>query len=242
MTASAILSPTGMNMEIGQFSLNVGTALLLGIAIGLERQLRQHPAGLRTVSLVSVGAALFVSLSHLMADVSSPTRIASYIVSGIGFLGGGVILREGLNVRGLSTAATLWCSAAVGTLAGAGFPWHALVGTSVVLAVHLGLRPVSRWIEARQQQAVDVETNYEVRVTCQEKDEGVIRTILLRHINSHPRMTIQSISTKESEQDGKTIVVAEIYSMERNDRALEEIMSRLNIEPGVTAVRWEKVR
>lgn len=229
-------------MEILQFSLNVGMALLLGIAIGLERQFRQHPAGLRTNALVCVGAALFVSLSSLMGDVASPTRIASYIVSGIGFIGGGVILREGLNVRGLATAATLWCSAAVGTLAGAGFPLHALVGTSVVLVVHMGLRPLARWIDARQQRAVDVETNYEMRVTCQEKDERVIRTILMRHVNGHPKMTIQGISTKESEQEGHGIVVAEIFSLERNDRALEEIMNRLNIEPGVTAVRWERVR
>src|SRR5271154_1537115 len=113
-------------MEIMHFLVNLGTAALLGIVIGFERQFRQQPAGLRTITLVSVGAAMFVSLSHLMHDTDSPTRVASYIVSGIGFIGGGVILREGLNVRGLATAATLWCSAAVGTLAGAGFPLHAL--------------------------------------------------------------------------------------------------------------------
>ncbi len=229
-------------IEIIPFTSNVGTALALGMAIGLERQFRQHPAGLRTNALVSVGAALFVSLTALMGDRDSPTRIASYIVSGIGFIGGGVILREGLNVRGLATAATLWCSAAVGTLAGAGFPLHAVVGTAVILAVHLGLRPVARGIDARQQRAVDVETNYELRITCPEKHEGVVRNILMRHVNSHPRMTIQGIATQASEQEGHTIVVAEIFSMERNDRALEEVLSRLNIEPGITAVRWERVR
>ena len=151
-------------------------------------------------------------------------------------------LREGLNVRGLATAATLWCSAAIGTLAGAGFPLHALVGTAVIVAIHLGLRPVASWIDARQQQAVDVETNYQMRITWAERHEGVVRTILMRHVNSHPRMTIQGISTQESEKEGHAIVVAEIFSMERNDRALEEVMSRLNIEPGVTAVRWERIR
>ena len=86
--------------------------------MGLERQLHPHPAGLRTNALVCVGAALFVSLTHLLGDTNSPSRIASYIVSGVGFLGGGAILKEGPNVRGLTTAAGLWCSAAVGTMCG----------------------------------------------------------------------------------------------------------------------------
>ena len=129
-------------MEIVHFILNVGVALLMGVAIGLERQIQQHVAGLRTNALVCVGAALFVSLSRLMGDHDSPTRIASYIVSGIGFLGGGVILRDGLTVKGMNTAATLWCTAAVGTLACAGFPLHSLIGTVVVLGLHLGLRPL----------------------------------------------------------------------------------------------------
>src|SRR5580704_903775 len=132
------------------FLVNIIAALALGTAIGLERQWRQHQAGLRTNALVALGAALFVSLSRLMDDVNSPTRIASYIVSGLGFLGGGVILRDGLTVKGLNTAATLWCTGAVGTLAGAGFHLEAITGTAAVLAVHLGLRPRapggSRWI------------------------------------------------------------------------------------------------
>ncbi len=115
-------------MEMLELTGNVGLALLLGPVIGLERQLRQHPAGLRTNALVSVGAALFVSLSSLLDDKNSPTRIAAYVVSEIGFLGGGVILKEGINVRGMNTAATLWCTAAVGTLVGSGFGLHAVVG------------------------------------------------------------------------------------------------------------------
>ncbi len=225
------------------FIVNVSVALAMGVAIGVERQLNQHPAGLRTNALVCVGAALFVSLTRLMGDVGSSTRIASYIVSGIGFLGGGVILRDGLTVKGLNTAATLWCSAAVGTLAGAGFPLHSLVGTLTVLFVHLGLlRPLGHRIDMRRKTAVDVETMYHVRVVCQEAQEGVIRTVLLRHINSLPGMTVQKISIQEAERDGMDAVVAEIYSSERNDQALHDIMSRLNIEPSVRSVSWEKVQ
>lgn len=226
-------------MEDLRFAWNVGVALVLGLAIGLERQLRQHAAGLRTNALVSVGAALFISLSHLMDDKGSPTRIASYIVSGVGFLGGGVILREGMNVRGLSTAATLWCSAAIGALAGAGFPLHALIGTAIILLLNLAVRPVSMWIDARRRTAVNVEVAYRVHVTCQSQQEGLIRTILARHINSHPSMTLQGISIQEGEKPEQTVVVAEVFAVRRNDRELENLMSRLNIEPSVTAIRWE---
>ncbi len=228
-------------MDILPFTLNTAAAMLMGVAIGLERQYRQHPAGLRTNALVCVGAALFVSLSKLMDDTASPTRMASYVVSGIGFLGGGVILRDGLNVKGMNTAATLWCSAAVGALSGCGFPRHALIGTGMVLGLHLGLRPISKRIDAMRKTAVDVETVYRVRVICEERQEVVIRTILLRHVNSNPKMTIQAISTQEAESIDQATVVADIYSVESNDRAMQELMSRLNIEHGVASVRWEKV-
>jgi putative Mg2+ transporter-C (MgtC) family protein len=227
-------------MDLVPFTLNVGAALGLGVALGLERQYRGHPAGLRTNALVCVGAALFVSLTHLMGDRGDPTRIASYIVSGIGFLGGGVILREGFTVRGMNTAATLWCSAAVGTLAGAGFAGHALVGTLTVLGIHLGLRPLGRWVDARRKTSADVEVSYRLRVLCGEKEQGIIRTILLRHVNAAPKMTIQGISTQESDQPDRTTVVADIFSVERNDRAMEDLVRRIDIEPGVTAVSWEK--
>ena len=131
---------------------------------------------------------------------------------------------------------------AVGTLAGAGFPLHSLIGTLTVLVVHLGLRPVAHQLDRRLKKAVDIETLYQMRVVCQEAQEGVIRTVLLRHINALPGMTVQKISIQEAEQDGMAAVVAEIYSLERNDRALQDTMSRLNIEPSVRSVSWEKVQ
>jgi putative Mg2+ transporter-C (MgtC) family protein len=229
-------------MDIWHFAFRIGVALLLGGLIGVERQFRQHPAGLRTNALVAVGAALFVSLTDLLGDKKAdPTRIASYIVSGVGFLGGGVILREGMTVKGMATAATLWCSAAIGTLSGAGYPGHALIGTLAVLTLHVLFRPLGRWIDARVRLAVNVEMVYRLRVLCDEKHEGIIRTILLRHVNMHPGMTIQGIATQDDDHPDKTAVVADIFSLRRNDRALEDLMSRLNIEPTVTAVRWEHV-
>jgi putative Mg2+ transporter-C (MgtC) family protein len=225
-------------VTVWDFTLNSGTALLLGILIGLERQWRHHPAGLRTNALVSLGAAMFVSIS-LLTNVEDKTRIASYVVSGLGFLGGGVILREGLNVKGMSTAATIWCSGAIGSLAGVGFPLEAGIGTVAILFVHVALRPLVYWFEARTQKATNVETNYRLRVTCQHPHEAVIRAILLRHVGNQPHMSIQGVSTDESDAD-RVVVVATIYAIERNDRFMEDLVARISIEPDVKAVSWEK--
>jgi putative Mg2+ transporter-C (MgtC) family protein len=228
-------------MPYWTFALNIGAALLMGIAIGLERQWHQHPAGLRTNALVALGAALFVSLSLLMHDEGSPTRVASYIVSGLGFLGGGVILREGLNVKGLNTAATIWCSGAVGSLCGSGFVAHAALGTVTILLARLALRPLGQEIDTRLKKAVNVETLYRMRVVCPRQTAALIRTILLRHINAHPTLTAQGFTTQEIEKDEEAAVVVDIYSTMRNERALEELVNRINIEPGIVAVSWEKL-
>lgn len=98
--------------------LSYSLALVLGALIGAERQYRQRTAGLRTNALVALGASAFVDLARKLAGDVEAVRVISYIVSGIGFLGAGVIMKEGMNVRGLNTAATLWCSAAVGACAG----------------------------------------------------------------------------------------------------------------------------
>jgi putative Mg2+ transporter-C (MgtC) family protein len=133
--------------------LRVGVAAALGGAIGLERQLRERRAGLRTHMLVSIGAALFTLVSaygwrdwHFSNSAGltfDPTRIAAQVVSGIGFLGAGAIIRQGLSVRGLTTAATLWVVAAIGMSAGAGFYSGAVVTTAVVLFALWPLRQLS---------------------------------------------------------------------------------------------------
>lgn len=145
------------NLTTAAFALRLATGVACGALIGVERQGRARMAGLRTNALVAVGATLFVLYSEAVGDAGSPTRVASYVVSGIGFLGGGVILREGGGVRGLNTAATLWCSAAVGVLAASGRLALCLVGTATVLAVHLMLRPAGRLIDRVPQRDPDSE-------------------------------------------------------------------------------------
>jgi putative Mg2+ transporter-C (MgtC) family protein len=136
---------------------------LLGGAIGAERELRDREAGFRTHLLVSLGAALFTLVSaYAWTDwgfsqssglVFDPTRIAAQIVTGIGFLGAGAIIRQGLSIRGLTTAATLWIVAAIGMASGAGYYWAALVTTVLVLVTLWPLRLLAHRIFARLRQA-----------------------------------------------------------------------------------------
>jgi putative Mg2+ transporter-C (MgtC) family protein len=127
------------------FVIRLVVALVLGALVGAERQWRQRTAGLRTNCLVAVGSAMLVMMGGLISS-DGQGRVAAYVVSGIGFLGGGVILKEGFSIRGLNTAATLWCTAAIGTLAGLGYATFSLLGTMAILAANLLLRPLAQRI------------------------------------------------------------------------------------------------
>ena len=110
-------------------------ALVLGALIGLERRLRHHPTGLHMNALVALGSAAYVIAGTLAGDPTGPARVAGQVVTGVGFLCAGVILHQGATVRGINTAATVWCSSAVGVLAGTGFPgWAVVVAVLVILA------------------------------------------------------------------------------------------------------------
>ncbi|VCU70264.1 putative Mg(2+) transport ATPase [Pigmentiphaga humi] len=129
-------------MELLDSLVSLATAFVLGALVGLERQFRQRTAGLRTNVLVALGAAIFVDMAARVAGPDGTVRVAAYVVSGVGFLGAGVIMREEGNVRGLNTAATLWGSAAIGSCAGADLIAEAIMATVFVLAANTLLRPV----------------------------------------------------------------------------------------------------
>src|SRR6201988_1466628 len=133
-------------LSVADFALRLAVGVGCGALIGLERQWRARLAGLRTNALVAGGATLFV-LYAVATEDSSPTRVASYVVSGVGFLGGGVILREGFNVRGLHPPAPLWCSAAVGVLAASGHLVFTAIAPGTVVAIHVLGRPLGRMID-----------------------------------------------------------------------------------------------
>lgn len=122
--------------------VSLTAAFVLGGLIGLERQYRQRTAGLRTNVLVALGAAIFVDIANRLGGHEGAVHVVAYVISGVGFLGAGVIMREEGNVRGINTAATLWGSAAVGACAGADLIVEALLSTGFVLAANTLLRPI----------------------------------------------------------------------------------------------------
>lgn len=227
-------------MEFFEMILRILCGLGLGALVGFERQWRARLAGLRTNALVSLGATLFVifggySFSGPGAD---PTRVAAQIVSGIGFLGAGVIMKQGASVTGLNTAATLWATAAIGALAGAGEFALAAAGTGAIMLANMLLRPLGRLMDKAPdggREPVSVDYLFEVR--CAEDAEAHLRTLIV-HAVSLPEFRLRSVQSSDTSTPGEVRIAAELSAKERNDRLLENAVSRLSLEPRVTLVRW----
>jgi len=228
-------------MQLTAFLSNTGMALLCGLLIGLERQWWQHPAGLRTNALISLGAALFASLSTLIEHESSPTRVAGQIVTGIGFLAGGVILRDGLTVKGLTTAATIWCTAAVGTLSGCGFLFYAFISTICVLFLNVVMHPLSQWIDKHSKKRTTQEQRYQLLATCTVESSALARMMIIQYFQSQQLLTLQSITQKDAKESGHVQILGVFVSADKCDSALENMMAMMNMEKGVNEVRWERL-
>jgi putative Mg2+ transporter-C (MgtC) family protein len=221
-----------------EFSLRLGCALLCGIAIGVERQWRQRTAGLRTYTLVAVGSALFVMLAALTPSDSSPTRIAAQVVTGIGFLGAGVIMRSGLNVRGLNTASTIWCSSAVGVLAGSGYYWPALAGAVVVLGINTLLRPLAALVDRQPLDPTEQEFKYSLQLTCLGREEVQLRTLLVQLTSVSP-LVLHELESVVGKSQTHAVLKAILSSPERMDAQIEQMVSRLSLEKNVVGLNWQ---
>ncbi|MFF7989127.1 MgtC/SapB family protein [Kitasatospora xanthocidica] len=222
-----------------EFLVRLATGVACGALIGVERQWRARMAGLRTNALVAAGATLFVLYSEAVGDAGSPTRVASYVVSGIGFLGGGVILRDGAGIRGLNTAATLWCSAAVGVLAAAGKLDLAVLGTLMVLGVHLVLRPAGRLLDRAPQAGSDPDSTCRatVHLECDRKSETHIRALLLQAL-AGSGLAPTGLRARRSEQGDLSSLRATVAITGQVAPALEQVVTRLSLEPGVRDLHW----
>lgn len=226
-------------MHLTSFIVRVLIAFILGTAIGTERQWHQPTAGLRTNALVSVGAALFASLACLFTHESSPTRMAAQIVTGIGFLGAGLILREGNHVRGLNTAATVWCSAAVGTLCGSGFLPHAAIGTIAVILANVALRPLSLRMAAQAPDEVfDLETTYLIRLTCEQSAEQHVRARLMNAVLT-ASCSLRSVRSESLKESNQVEIIAQVVAPDRQDQIMEAIVSELALSEKVNSVIWQ---
>jgi putative Mg2+ transporter-C (MgtC) family protein len=227
-----------MATALAQAGLNLFVAACLGAAIGLERQWRQHLAGLRTNTLVALGAAIFITYARAASDNEGATRIAAQVVSGIGFLGAGVIFKEGLNVRGLNTAATLWCSAAVGLLAGEGLALYGLVAAILVIAANTLLRPIVRAINRQPVEMSEEEQRYVISIECRAPRSSEIRADLVQEVGAVPELNFSQVDSAFIAETGRVEVTATVTSHKRRELALEAIVGRFADMEGVVRASW----
>lgn len=167
-------------MDIKTYIIRIFICFILSILVGLERQYRHKTVGLRTNVLVSLGSFMFVSASFNFLE-SDNTRIAAQVVSGIGFLGAGVILRDGNRIKGLNTAATLWCVAAIGVLTALGMQFEATIGTIFILMSNIVLRLISHKIMNK----IKTHENYIIDIFCYKEEEKSIRSLIIKLVNKY---------------------------------------------------------
>jgi putative Mg2+ transporter-C (MgtC) family protein len=212
------------------------TAFVLGTVIGAERQYRQRSAGLRTNVLVAVGASAFVDLADHLTGSDGSVRVISYVVSGIGFLGAGAIMKEGMNVRGLNTAATLWASAAVGCCAGADMIAQAALVTLFVLGGNTLLRPLVKAIDRIPISEQSSEALYDVLVTVDMDSVAQVREFLLEKLAAANYPVRDTDVVYRSDEEAE--IVATLVSLSIEPDELDAVVASLADLPGVRHATW----
>ena len=216
--------------------ISLAAAFVLGGLIGLERQYRQRTAGLRTNVLVAVGAAIFVDLANRLHGQDGAVHVMAYVVSGVGLLGAGVIMREEGNVRGLNTAATLWGSAAVGAAAGADLIVEAALATLFVLSANTLLRPIVNAINRKPLDVESVEATHTVYVIAERAHQKMAMAQLEEALeqSSYPigDLAIHAFGRDEVE------IEATLAATSVDGEELDVLVDRLAALPAVRQAFW----
>jgi len=210
-------------------------AFVLGTLIGAERQFRQRSAGLRTNVLVAVGAAAFVDFGSRLGGTGA-IQVMAYVVSGIGFLGAGAIMKEGMNVRGLNTAATLWASAAVGCCAGADMVAQAALLTLFVLGGNTLLRPLVNAIDRIPIVEQSTEASYDVLITTDSGSVASVREFLLEKLEA-ANYPVRDIEVAYGPEDSAEIT-ATLVSLSIEPNELDAVVASLAAMRGVRHATW----
>ena len=219
-----------MDLEI--FVIRLLICLLLSIVIGLERQYRHGSVGLRTYVLVSIGAFLFNYATYSFTE-HDMSRIASSIVSGIGFLGAGMIIKDGKSIRGLNTAATLWCVAAIGLLTSTGMVWEAIIGTVLVLISNIILRLIALLIMRHVEKSYKELCN--ITITCEKDIEVIVRSTFSKYIE---KQELKLSSLEKKNITGGDVSLSATIETSRVE-LVKKLVQNLSAEPGVLTISWE---
>jgi putative Mg2+ transporter-C (MgtC) family protein len=223
-----------VQMTLLEFIIRIAASAVFGFMIGFERQLTGHPAGIRTNVLVSLGSCVFVIFSFIM-DTPDRTRIAGQIVTGLGFLCSGIIFKDGVNVRGLNTAATIWCTAAIGVLASSGFILFAFIATVLLIGANVALRPLSNKISPMFDETGKC---YQITTVCAEDKKKHIRSIIMDHISSSKLILTDMEIRNISDDNVKIVAKMNVYGNHREE-ITEELINKIREEKHVSSVGWE---
>ena len=219
-------------MSYNVFLINICISFILSLIIGLERQWRRRAIGLRTNVLVCIGSFLFVTFS-MEKNTTDLTRVAAQVVSGIGFLGAGVILRDGTNVKGLNTAATLWCNAAIGVLCAGGMLIEAITGTAFILFANIILRFFTNKFSKNKIKYTD----YSFNIVCSQDNELKIKGLINQVINKK-QVTLSDLSTHKNNDN--IVISLLLTSNTENEYIADKLLNRLTIEPSVLSLTLNK--
>lgn len=217
-----------------EFLIQLLVCFLLSFCIGFERQYRRRAIGLRTVILVCIGSFLFVKFSYAFPE-SDMTRIASQVVAGIGFLGAGVIIKDDKSVKGLTTAATLWCVAAIGILCSANLLLEATSGTIIILFTNIILRTINTKINNLSGNK-DYDLYY-FSIICEEENENEILKIIKKITNDNKA---EIISIKSNETENGTIKLHICISNTKKNSTLTNEIMQLSGRKDINSISLEK--
>ena len=217
-------------MNNSDFLFNLSICFLLSFFIGMERQYRKRIIGLRTTILVSLGAFLFVTFSFSVGSLDL-SRIASQVVTGIGFLGAGVILKDGKKIRGLTTAATLWCDAAIGILCAGGAIFEAILGTLIILFANIILRHINKLINNLSDTKNSL-IKSKLSLTGREKEIVEIKKEIQEFLSGQNQVDITNINLKRNK---KLITLTIDFSILKEDlvkfeKLIDEITEKSKLE------------
>ena len=218
-------------MSYTTFLIRISVCFILSLLVGLERQYRHRMIGLRTNVLVCLGAFIFVTVSFGIG-VNDHARIAAQVVSGIGFLGAGVILRDGSKIKGLNTAATLWCVAAIGVLCSAGMLFEAIIGTLFVLISNVILRIVSiKIMDIVKKNNIEL---CNISIECNKDLEMDVRSLLCKNVEAN-RLTLESLEkidiTNDEVRLRVNIITNEIIKV-------ESVINILSSDINIKNISW----
>lgn len=219
-------------MSLEQFIVYLLICFFLSFFIGIERQYRHRSVGLRTTILVAIGSYLFVSFSFLLNGYNiDVTRIAAQIVTGIGFLGAGVILKDGVKIRGLTTAATLWCTASIGVLCASGFILEAISGTVIILFSNVFLRYVNKIVNQKSRYE---QTSEEFKVTITVSKDRIKE--LIKDITSNTKFNINKLDVK------KNTIILNITFFKSEEKQITEFIDIINKKYEIEEYSYEKLK